>query len=315
MTARAAPRSAAPGTAPRWLGYAVIAAAACSWGTWGLVIRGADCAGPLDARLDSALVMVVITLVAFALLALERARGPRARQRPGPREWLGVAWLGLADAMNVVLLFAAYRATSLSIAVTTHYLAPLFVALASPFALRERGHPRTYLAVGVGLAGLLLLLRPWNEQLARSDLFGAACGAASALFYASNVLVNKRLYHAFTAIELMAFHGVIAAPLLIALVPHGAWGALHLRSALVLAGGAIGPGALGGVMFVWALRTVPAAHASTLTLLEPLVTVIVAVVLVGEQLAWVSWLGAALILVGAASVLDAPKSARSLGSV
>ena len=291
------------------LGYAVVAVAACGWGTWGLIIRSADRFGPLDASVDAAVVMVAITLGAFALLAVERVRGSRAPERPGLREWLGVAWLGFSDAMNVMLLFAAYRHTSMSIAVTTHYLAPIFVAAAAPLALGERAHARTYRAIAVGLLGLVLLLRPWSEALEHHDLFGAACGAGSAFFYASNVIVNKRLFHAFTAIELMAFHGVVATPVLIGLVPHAAWSSLHLPAALVLAGGGIGPGALGGVMFVWGLRTVPAAHASTLTLLEPMMTVVLAIAVVGEQLALVSWLGAGLILAGALVVF------RGAGSV
>jgi len=283
-------------------GYTAVAVAACGWGTWGLIIRAAERFGPLDASVDAAIVMVAITLVAFVLLAVERARGVRAPDRPRLREWLGVAWLGFADAMNVMLLFAAYRHTSMSIAVTTHYLAPIFVAGAAPLALAERAHVRTYLAVATGLLGLVLLLQPWSEALERHDLFGAACGAGSAVFYASNVIINKKLLHAFTAVELMAFHGVVGAPLLVALVPHAAWGTLHPLSALVLVGGGVGPGALGGVMFIWGLRTVPAAHASTLTLLEPLVTVILAIAVVGEHLALASWLGAGLILAGAVAV-------------
>ena len=65
------------------------------------------------------------------------------------------------------------------------------------------------------------------------------------------------------------------------------------------------------MLFVWALRRIPATHASTLTLLEPLVAVLVAIALVGERLAGVSWLGAALVLLGAASVLDVPPRAAS----
>ncbi len=289
----------------RALGYGVVALAACGWGTWGVIIRHAERGGPLDSRVDASVVMVTITVVAFALLSVERRVSTFVREPPKIRGWLGVGWLGFSDAMNVLLLFAAYRHTSFAIAVTTHYLAPIFVAIASPLALRERAHAHTYVAVAIGLFGLVLLLRPWNEALSADDVFGAACGAGSAVFYASNVIVNKRLVRSFTAIELMAYHGVVAAPVLVALVPPAAWSALHAPAVLDLVVGGVGPGALGGILFVWGLRSVPAAHASTLTLLEPLVAVLLALV-VGERLAPISWLGGALILGGAALVLRKP---------
>jgi drug/metabolite transporter (DMT)-like permease len=72
----------------------------------------------------------------------------------------------------------------------------------------------------------------------------------------------------------------------------------------IVAAGAVLPGALGGLFFVWGLRRIAASHASTLTLLEPLVAVTLAAVLLGERLAPAAALGAALILGGAAIVVS-----------
>jgi len=281
-------------------GYALVAIAACSWGTWRYVLLGAEHFAPrLDARAESAVVMLVITLFAFALLPWQR----RATRRRAPIEWAGVAWLGVADALNVVLLFVAYAKTSVPVAVTTHYLAPIFVAAAAPLALREKPHSLTWVATGGGVLGLVLLLRPWSGEMGPHDALGAAAGAGSAVFYASNVLVNRRLMGRddapFTAVELMAYHGVVATPFLVALVPHGGLAALDLGSTLMLALGGVVPGALGGILFVKALESVRAARASTLTLLEPFVAVGVAVAL-GQRLAPASWLGASMILGSAA---------------
>ena len=117
-------------------GYALVAIAACSWGTWRYILLAAEHFAPhLDARVESAVVMLVITVAGFAAMALERRSEPAGHT---PLAWLGVAWLGAADALNVMLLFVAYGKTSVSIAVTTHYLAPIFVAALAPLTLGER---------------------------------------------------------------------------------------------------------------------------------------------------------------------------------
>ncbi|HEY2367245.1 MAG TPA: DMT family transporter, partial [Polyangiaceae bacterium] len=275
-------------------GYAMVAVAACSWGTWRFVLLAAEKLAPgLDARVEGAIVMLVITLFAFAVMPFEK-REPRARTM---RDWAGVAWLGVADALNVLLLFVAYAKTSVAIAVTTHYLAPIFVAIGAPIFLREEEKRGARLAAFGGLVGLALLLRPWSSELRASDMLGAAAGAASAVFYASNVLVNKTLVRKFTPIELMAWHGVFATPLLFFIAPAHEFGKLTLGGAAFLTLGGIGPGALGGIFFIWALKEIRAADAATLTLLEPLVAVGIAVLAFGEHLAAISWLGASIILI------------------
>ena len=151
----------------------MVAVAACSWGTWRFVLLAAEKQAPgLDARVEGAVVMLVITLFAFGALALERRAEHPAR---GRRDWAGVAWLGIADAMNVVLLFVAYAKTSVAIAVTTHYLAPIFVAVGAPLLLREEEKRGARLAAFGGLAGLALLLRPWSSELRASDSRRARC--------------------------------------------------------------------------------------------------------------------------------------------
>lgn len=283
----------------RLSGYAMVAAAAASWGFWPKILRIAESLGPVDPKLQATVVLATLTVVSFPL-----ALRDRVHRRATARDWGGVAWLGVADALNVLLFFGAYHTTTVGIAVTTHYLTPLFVALAAPWVLGEVLKKRTFAAVLVSLIGLLLLLRPWEATLRAQDVLGGALGAGSAVFYASNVLVNKRLVGAFSGSELMAYHGVVATAFLAVLVPHGAWSAATWPSLGVLLLGSLGPGALAGLLFVWGLRRVPATHASTLTLLEPLVAVLVAVATMGEKLSVATVVGGGAILAGATLVMS-----------
>jgi drug/metabolite transporter (DMT)-like permease len=291
----------------RAIGYALVAAAAMSWGTWPLILRRA----PMPPALQSAVLMTAITLASVPVMLRDRMR-----VRPTRAEWVGVAWLGIGDALNCVLFFAAYQRTTVAIAVLTHYLTPIFVALAAPLLLREKARARTFAAVAVAFVGLVLLLSPWRAGLGRNDMVGAALGAGSAVFYASNVLVNKRLARAFSGSEMMFFHGLVAAPLLFALVPPAEYGLVSRHALSVVALGALGPGVLGGLFFVWGLRRVAASHASVLTLLEPFVAVLLAAVAMGEYLGIASLFGGGLILGGALVVVTGPSPApRMTGDV
>jgi drug/metabolite transporter (DMT)-like permease len=275
-------------------GFALVALAAVSWGTWPLILKNA----PMPAALQSAVLMAVLTIASLPIMLRDRVR-----VKPTLSEWVGVAWLGVGDAMNVVLFFAAYQRTTVAIAVLTHYLTPIFVAVAAPLVLREQARARTFAAVAIAFAGLLLLLEPWRVGLGRDDVVGAALGAGSAVFYASNVLVNKRLAKAFSGSEMMFFHGLVATPLLFALVPSHEYALVSRHALAVVMLGALGPGALGGLLFVWGLRRIAASHASVLTLLEPFVAVVLAAAVMGQPLGFVSVAGGALILCGAVVVV------------
>jgi drug/metabolite transporter (DMT)-like permease len=288
----------------RALPYAAVAAAACSWGTWSLILRHVEARAPMPAALESTIVLAVETAVAG--VAALRDRTP-ARAGWRPRAW--IVWLGIADALNVLLFFAAYKIT-IAVAVLSHYLAPIFVAIASPLLLRERLTRRTTLAVAASFLGLALMLGPVQSGAGASAvLLSATLGAGSAVFYASNVIGNKFVIADFTTSETMFWHGLVATPLLALFVPRGAWAAIDPQAATFLAVAAIGPAALAGLAFVWGLRRMPAAHASTLTLLEPLVAVVAGAVVFGEALGVRALAGGALILAGALAVMSAGRSA------
>jgi drug/metabolite transporter (DMT)-like permease len=280
------------------LPYAAVALAACAWGSWGLIIRHAESIGPLPTALESAMTMAVTTAVAGAM----SLRGRSARRRSW-RAWACVGWFGVADMVNTVLFFGAYKLT-IAVAVLTHYMAPVFVAVTAPFALREKMTARTGLSIAVSLTGLAVMLARSVGTAGSAVVWAsAALGTGSAFFYASNVIVNKFVVDSFTASEAMFWHGVVATVLAIFLVPPGAWPTVAPRSAAFFAVASIGPGALAGLGFIWGLRRIPAAHAATLSLLEPLVSVLIGAGVLGEPVGARTAVGGALILAGAVAVM------------
>lgn len=280
------------------LPYVAVALAASSWGTWALVIRRAEAIAPMPSALESTVVMAVITIVAGVASLRDRVAARRTWQA-----WASVAWFGVADVLNVLLFFAAYKLT-IAVAVLTHYLTPIFVALVAPLVLRERMTARTGWAIAASFSGLAVMIAPSGTAASAATVWtSAALGAGSAVFYASNVLVNKAMVGSFSTSQAMFWHGVVATALGLSLVPPDAWAGIDPRAILFLALAALGPGALGGLAFVWGLRRMPAAHASTLTLLEPVVSLMLGAWVLGEPVGALAILGGAMILAGAVLVM------------
>jgi DME family drug/metabolite transporter len=273
--------------------YLRVALAATAWGTWSLFLRPAA----VDPRWSSALMLAVVALAAAPLLLGRRARGPSEGPPRRAAEWWAVVGLGVFDACNAGLFFGAMSVTSVAVAVLSHYLAPVLVALAAPWVLRTPRSKGALPMALVALLGLSLVLEPWRaDGVVGRPTLGAALGAGSALFYAANVLITKRVGPRFTAEELLVYHSVLSSAILAAVAwglrappptPRGA--ALVVLASLVV-------GATAGLAFLRGLARIPAEHAGMLTFLEPLTAVMVAWAWWGERPGLSAALGGALVL-------------------
>jgi drug/metabolite transporter (DMT)-like permease len=267
--------------------FAMVAAGAILWGCWALFLRPAGLSGPQNGLL----VLAAMSLPAPFLLRREALRDRRAT--------VALVIIGLADAANVACFFAAMRNGPVSVAVLTHYLAPLLLALSAPWVLRERPSTRALAGVPVTLFGLaLLIIQPGT---AFSGLT-AALGAASAIFYAIIVLGSKEAARAYSPLAVTSLHAPISA---VALLLY--FGAEALPPALdgatlrVLVGGAV-CGLGGNILFNAGLRRVPTAAAGALTYLEPLTASVVGQVFFAESLTPAGMAGGVLVLVTGAWV-------------
>lgn len=261
----------------------MVALAAMSWGTWSLFLRPTH----LPATVTTPIVFIVITLAAL----------PGALR--GPRTVWDRATIGLLvanaifDGLNIVTFFAAFEHTTIAIAVLTHYLAPILVALAAP-RIDGLVTPGARPAAAVALCGLVIVLEPWHAPAAGA-LIGAALGAASAVCYAGNVFTVRRLAARIGASRALAYHCALTAVALLPLLAgHTADLTAH-NLGLLIAGGAL-LGAASGVMFAIGLVRIGSARAAVLTFFEPIVAVAVGAVVWGEPLHPIAMLGAALVL-------------------
>lgn len=263
------------------------------WGTWSLFLRPAR----VDAWWSSAIMLGVVTVAGAPALLRPAARSSARRAR----DWWWIVALGLFDVGNVVLFFLAMSVTNVAIAVLSHYLAPVLVAIAAPLVLRtsrlRRAIPLTLLA----LAGLSLVLeRSLRSEGAGHPILGALLGAGSAVFYATNVLITKHLGPRFTAEEQLVYHAALSSTIVAAIALAVGAPIPALRGALMVAGGSVFAGAIAGLLFLRGLKAIRAEHAGILTFLEPITAVVVAWLAHNERPAVGAAAGGAMVLVAGA---------------
>jgi drug/metabolite transporter, DME family len=264
-------------------GIVMVTLAAASWGTWSLFLRPTG----LSAFVISPLMFAIMAVVAFPFTL-----------RTAPARWdrTTLLLLGantLTDALNVITFFAAMTYTTVAIAVLTHYVAPILIALASPRI--EGTHTRgARPAAVVALAGLVIMLEPWRAA-AEGVVIGALLGSASAVAYAANVFVVRRLAERIGPARVMSYHSALAA---VVMLPFAVSGLATVRwtDVALLTAGSTTVGALSGIVFIAGLARIGAARSAVLTFAEPLVAVAVGVLVWHEPLRPLAILGGILVL-------------------
>ncbi|MCX3060923.1 DMT family transporter [Streptomyces beihaiensis] len=134
---------------------------------------------------------------------------------------------------------------------------------------------------------------------------GLVAGATYALYaWAAHRLIRRGIPSGAAMGTVFGIGGLLLMPVLVATGAPllDSWSATAVGAYMALV-----PMFLGYVLFGWGLARVPASTATTLSLLEPAVAAALAVVVVGERLPVLGWVGVALV-VGCLAVLTAPVS-------
>jgi drug/metabolite transporter (DMT)-like permease len=271
--------------------FAMVAVGATLWGCWPLFLQQAGLTGVQNALLA----LLTVALPTPFLLRRESLRDRRAT--------LGLVILGVADAINVALFFAAVRRGPVAVAVLTHYLAPLLVALTAPWVMREPRSVRALIGTPLTLGGLAMLI--WRPG---EDFSGwtALLGAASAVFFAACVFGAKTAARAWSPLAITCVHSAISVATLLLLFGSSALPPLQLPTLWVVAGG-LSSGLIGNILFNTGLSRIPTTAASALTYLEPLTASVVGWVFLQQALGPWALVGGLLVLVVGVWVAAAPR--------
>lgn len=95
---------------------------------------------------------------------------------------------------NWILLFEAYRFTTVATATLCYYLGPSFVILLSPIVFKERLTLKKIICVILSFTGMIFVSGILDEGITNiSELTGVILGVLAAILYAGTMIFNKQI--------------------------------------------------------------------------------------------------------------------------
>ena len=199
---------------------------------------------------------------------------------------------------NWILLFEAYKYTTVSVATLSYYFAPVIVTVVCPFLFKEKMGAKQWICFIMSTLGIVLITGIGDFSSSSSHFKGILFGLGAACLYATVILLNKFI----KGVEgihrtFLQFLSAIAV-----LVPY-----VLMTSGITL-GGLDGKGIVNllivgivhtGItycLYFSSLKELPGQKAAILSYIDPLVAVVISVAVLGESITALQLLGGFLIL-------------------
>ena len=243
------------------------------------------------------------------LLLFVRLRGRRLSRGAIRANGWRLVVSGAMIGFNWILLFEAYRYTTVAIAELCYYMAPVFILIAAPCLLRERLTSRKLLCVAAALLGVALVSDLAGSGFSGSSEWrGVLFGLAAAVLYAGVVLLNKQIRDISAYDKTIVQIGVAGAVLIPHVLLTEDLSAVELTprvAALLLVAGLVHTG-LAYALYFSSMDALPAHTLALLGYLDPVIAVLLSALVLREPMSLMQALGAALILC-AAIVAELPE--------
>lgn len=204
---------------------------------------------------------------------------------------------GVAMGINWILLFQAYKYTTVSAATLSYYFAPVIVTVVCPFLFREKLTVKQIICFIMSTVGLVLIIGIGDVH-GDSNIIGILFGLGAAVFYATVILLNKFI----KKVEGIhrTFLQFIAA--IITLTPYvlctsgitlGNLNNIGWINLLIV--GLVHTG-ITYCMYFSSLKELPGQKVAILSYIDPLVAVLISVTVLGETMTISQVIGGMLIL-------------------
>lgn len=221
-------------------------------------------------------------------------------------------WLILSGAflgMNWILLFEAYRYTTVATATLCYYLAPIIVILAAPVLLKEKLTVRKIICTIVALIGMVCVSGVLQNGIPTlGEAKGILFGLGAAVLYATIILLNKKIHDISAYDKTIMQLGVSA----LVLVPYCLLtediGALSVEPKVLLLLLFVGIVHTGVTYFLYfgAIEHIHAQSVAIISYLDPVIAVLLSIFVLGEGMNVIGIIGAVLVL-GAALMSELEK--------
>ena len=261
------------------------------FGTLGLFVRNVPVS---SGELALYRAILAAALIAVYLLVTKQQLPLKSIRREIPLLLLS----GVAMGVNWILLFEAYKYTTVSAATLSYYFAPVIVTVVCPFLFREKLTAKQVICFVMSTLGLVMITGIGDMGKSGTDLIGILFGLGAAVFYAAVILLNKFIKNV-EGIH-RTFLQFISA--ILTLIPYVAvTSGVTLRSmdglgwACLLIVGLIHTGVT-YCMYFSSLKELPGQKAAILSYIDPLVAVLISVLLLHEAMTLWQAIGGVLIL-------------------
>lgn len=205
---------------------------------------------------------------------------------------------GMAMGINWILLFEAYKYTTVSVATLSYYFAPVVVTLVCPFLFKEKLTAKQMICFVMSTIGIVMITGIGDVSGGGTHVIGILFGLGAAMFYATVILLNKFI----KGVEGLhrTFLQFVAA--IIILIPYiAATSGVNLRmldglgwSSLLIVG--IVHTGITYCLYFSSLKELPGQKVAILSYIDPLVAILISVTILGETMTALQALGGALIL-------------------
>ncbi|MEH7351305.1 DMT family transporter [Gottfriedia acidiceleris] len=200
---------------------------------------------------------------------------------------------------NWILLFQAYKYTTVSNAALSYYFAPVFVLILSPFVLKEKLSTKKLICIVIAIFGMLLVVASSGLSTARlEDFIGIGYGLLAAMFYASLMLLNK-FFKNIVGLEITLIQLGTASLLLMpyVFITEG-FGILDMSVSsmpFILILGMIHTG-IGFLLFFSGMQKLKGQSIAALSYVDPITSLLISAVFLQEKMTIFQMIGGALLL-------------------
>ena len=204
---------------------------------------------------------------------------------------------GVAMGINWILLFEAYKYTTVSVATLSYYFAPVIVTAVCPIIFKEKLAAKQIVCFVMSTIGLVLITGIGDVGKGK-DFVGILFGLGAAVFYATVILLNKFIknvegIHRTFLQFLSAIVVLLPYVVMTSGIKLGSLNGIGVTNLLIV--GLIHTGVT-YCMYFSSLKELPGQKAAILSYIDPLVAVLISVTILEETMTWWQAIGGVLIL-------------------
>ena len=237
--------------------------------------------------------VLAISLIAVYLVCTKQNINLKASKK----ELVLLLFSGAAIGINWILLFEAYKYTTISAATLSYYFAPVIVTVICPILFHEKLTGKQIFCFIMSTLGLIMITGTSNIRDKR-DFIGILFGISAAIFYAAVIILNKfiRNIDGIHRTFLQFLSAIIILVPYVLLTSGIHLGNLDIKGWVNLLIEGLFHTGITYCMNFSTLKELAGQEASILSYIDPLVAVLISVLILGETMSIAQAIGGALIL-------------------